>query len=152
LQEILPHLTSLGELSLAEWERVKDTIPDPVIRSRVEHVVTEDDRVLKARLSLEQGDLATFGRLMKASHESLRDQYEVTGFELDTLFEEASAIDGCIGTRMTGAGFGGCSVSIVRNEAVDRFKTVVAERYTAKTGLLPTFYVCEIGDGAKELL
>lgn len=152
LQEILPHLTSLGELSLAEWERVKDTIPDPVIRSRVEHVVTEDDRVLKARLSLEQGNLATFGRLMKASHESLRDQYEVTGFELDTLFEEASAIDGCIGTRMTGAGFGGCSVSIVRNEAVDRFKTVVAERYTAKTGLLPTFYVCEIGDGAKELL
>lgn len=152
LKEKLPHLASLGELSLAEWERAKDAIPDPVIRSRVEHVVTEDDRVLKARSSLEQGDLATFGRLMKASHESLRDQYEVTGFELDTLYEEASAIDGCIGTRMTGAGFGGCNVSIVRNEAVDRFKAVVAERYTAKTGLVPTFYVCEIGDGAKELL
>ncbi|PYI54934.1 galactokinase [Paenibacillus flagellatus] len=151
LKEKIPSLASLGELSLEQWEAAKDAVADPVIRSRVEHVVTEDDRVLKARASLERGDLVTFGELMKASHESLRDLYEVTGFELDTLFEEASAIDGCIGTRMTGAGFGGCSVSVVRDEAVESFQRLVAERYTAKTGLVPSFYVCEIGDGAKEL-
>lgn len=151
IHEKLPGLTSLGELSLADWERVKSAIPDPLIRSRVEHVVTEDDRVLKACSNLEQGDIMAFGRLMKASHESLRDLYEVTGFELDTLFEEACAIDGCIGTRMTGAGFGGCTVSIVRDEAVETFQQVVAERYTAKTGLTPTFYVCDIGGGARQL-
>jgi len=151
IREKLPQLGSLGELSLAEWERVKDAIPDPLIRSRVEHVVTEDDRVLAARACLAQGDLAAFGKLMNASHESLRDLYEVTGFELDTLYEEARAVEGCVGTRMTGAGFGGCSVSIVRDEAVETFQRIVAERYTAKTGLVPTFYVCEIGDGAKQL-
>jgi len=151
IQEKLTGLSSLGELSLAEWERVQDAIPDPLIRSRVEHVVTEDDRVLKACSSLEQGDLAAFGELMKASHVSLRDLYEVTGFELDTLFEEACAIEGCIGTRMTGAGFGGCTVSIVRDEAVEAFQRIVAERYTAKTGLTPSFYVCDIGDGARQL-
>ncbi|TNJ67446.1 galactokinase [Paenibacillus hemerocallicola] len=151
LKEKLPGLGSLGELSLGQWEQLKSAIPDPLIRSRAEHVVTEDDRVLKARASLEQGDLVTFGKLMNASHESLRDLYEVTGFELDTLYEEASAVEGCVGTRMTGAGFGGCNVSIVRNEAVDEFQRAVAERYTAKTGLVPSFYVCEIGDGAKEL-
>lgn len=152
IKEKLPQLGSIGELSLEQWEQVKDAIPDPLIRSRVEHVVTEDDRVLKARSSLGRGDLATFGKLMNASHESLRDLYEVTGFELDTLYEEARAIDGCVGTRMTGAGFGGCNVSVVRNDAVETFQQIVAERYTAKTGLVPTFYVCEIGDGAKEIL
>jgi galactokinase len=151
IKQKLPELGSIGELSLAEWEQVKSAIPDALIASRVEHVVTEDGRVLKARSSLGEGDLETFGKLMKASHESLRDLYEVTGFELDTLYEEASAIEGCIGTRMTGAGFGGCNVSVVRDEAVEMFQRVVAERYTAKTGLVPTFYVCEIGDGAKEL-
>src|SRR5690606_32930350 len=146
-----PSLNSIGELSLAQWEEVKDAIADPLIRNRVEHVVTEDDRVLKARASLGQGDLATFGQLMNASHESLRDLYEVAGCELDTLYEEARAIEGCIGTRMTGAGFGGCNVSVVRSEAVETFQREVAKNYTAKTGLVPTFYVCDIGDGAKEL-
>jgi galactokinase len=88
---------------------------------------------------------------MKASHESLRDLYEVTGMELDALFEEASKIEGCIGTRMTGAGFGGCNVSIVKDEAVEAFQKTVSERYTARTGLVPSFYVCDIGDGAKEI-
>ncbi|MDF2713447.1 MAG: galactokinase [Paenibacillus sp.] len=151
LKEKLPHLGSLGELSLEQWEQVKSAISDPLIRSRVEHVVTEDDRVLRARSSLEQGDLATFGKLMNASHESLRDLYEVTGFELDTLYDVASAIEGCVGTRMTGAGFGGCNVSVVKDEAVEKFRSAVAEQYTTKTGLVPSFYVCEIGDGAKEL-
>lgn len=151
LKEKLPRLENLGELSLEQWEQVKSAISDPIIRNRTEHVVTEDDRVLRARSSLEQGDLATFGKLMNASHESLRDLYEVTGFELDTLYEVASAVEGCVGTRMTGAGFGGCNVSIVKDEAVETFQRTVAEQYTAKTGLVPSFYVCEIGDGAKEL-
>lgn len=152
LQTKMPELTSLGELTLAQWEQVKDSISDSLIRSRAEHVVTEDDRVLRARASLEQGDLTAFGRLMKGSHESLRDLYEVTGFELDTLFEEACAAPGCIGTRMTGAGFGGCTVSIVQAADVEAFQAHVAGRYTSKTGLVPTFYVCEIGDGAKEII
>ncbi|MEF3301814.1 galactokinase [Paenibacillus sp. GYB003] len=151
IREKLPQLGSLGELSIEQWERVRDAIPDPLIAARVQHVVTEDARVLEARSRLEQGDLAAFGKLMNASHESLRDLYEVTGFELDTLYEVASAIDGCIGTRMTGAGFGGCNVSIVRDDAAEAFQREVAERYTAQTGLVPSFYVCEIGDGAKEL-
>lgn len=151
IKEKLPHLGSLGELSLAQWGQVKDVIPDPIVARRVEHVVAEDERVLAARARLEQGDLAAFGGLMRASHESLRDLYEVTGFELDTLYEEAAAVEGCVGTRMTGAGFGGCTVSIVRDEAVEAFQRLVAERYTAKTGLVPSFYVCEIGDGAREL-
>ncbi|RKN84587.1 galactokinase [Paenibacillus ginsengarvi] len=151
IKEKLPQLGSLGELSLAQWEEVRSAIPDELIRARVEHVVSEDARVLEAKDRLEQGDLAAFGKLMNASHESLRDLYEVTGFELDTLYEVASAIEGCVGTRMTGAGFGGCNVSVVRDEAVDEFRRMVAERYTAKTGLVPSFYVCDIGDGAKEL-
>jgi galactokinase len=151
LRARIPGLNSLGELTLERWNEVKDAIADPVIRNRAEHVVTENDRVLKARACLEQGDLPGFGRLMKASHESLRDLYEVTGTELDTLFEEAGKIEGCIGTRMTGAGFGGCNVSIVRDESVETFQKIVSERYTARTGLVPSFYVCDIGDGAKEI-
>ncbi|MFK7696435.1 galactokinase [Paenibacillus sp. HJGM_3] len=151
IQERLPGLSSLGELSVQEWERVKDAITDPVVANRVEHVVREDDRVLRAKSSLDAGDLATFGELMNQSHESLRDLYEVTGFELDTLYAVAREVDGCIGTRMTGAGFGGCNVSLVREDAVDAFRQTVGERYTARTGLVPSFYVCDIGDGAIEI-
>lgn len=88
---------------------------------------------------------------MIQSHDSLRDLYEVTGFELDTLVEEALKIDGTAGSRMTGAGFGGCTVSIVKEEAVDRFISEVGKGYTAKTGLVPTFYVTEVGDGGREI-
>lgn len=146
-----PELSSLGELSVEAWEQVRHVLTDPVIANRVEHVVREDDRVVRAKSSLAAGDLATFGLLMKQSHESLRDLYEVTGFELDTLFAVARDVDGCIGTRMTGAGFGGCNVSLVREDAVDTFRSIVNERYTQQTGLVPSFYVCDIGDGAKEI-
>lgn len=151
LRTRFPQLESLGELTLVQWESAKDAIADEVLAKRAEHVVTENDRVLEAQMSMARGDLARFGQLMNASHESLRDLYEVTGPELDALYEEARAVEGCIGTRMTGAGFGGCNVSIVRDEAVEAFKRLVAERYTARTGLTPAFYVCEIGDGAREL-
>ena len=152
IQQQLPQVHCLGDVSYNEWVNVKSAIDNEVIRRRVEHVITEDDRVLRARKSLQENDLNTFGELMKKSHESLRDLYEVTGFELDTLFEEAAKIAGCIGTRMTGAGFGGCNVSLVKEEAVAAFQKQVAENYTARTGLEPTFYVCEIGDGTKEIL
>ncbi|MDF2815947.1 MAG: galactokinase [Paenibacillus sp.] len=151
IRQTLPELASLGELSVEAWEQVKHLIEDPVIRNRVEHVVCEDDRVLRARMSLSNHDLSTFGSLMKQSHESLRDLYEVTGFELDTLYAVAREVDGCIGTRMTGAGFGGCNVSLVREDAVESFKRIIRDQYTLKTGLTPSFYVCDIGDGAKEI-
>ncbi|MBZ5753120.1 galactokinase [Metabacillus rhizolycopersici] len=148
----MPHVKSLGDVSLEGWEKVRHVIKDDVISRRIEHVITENERVIEAMKALEENDINQFGRLMKKSHESLRDFYEVTGVELDTLFEEASKIDGCIGTRMTGAGFGGCNVSFVKEDAVDTFKAKVAEKYTEKTGLVPTFYICEIGDGAKEMI
>ncbi|WP_409295785.1 galactokinase [Peribacillus sp. SCS-26] len=152
LQQELPHIKNLGDVSMDQWEKVKHLIQDSIIRARAEHVISENERVLLATRKLQENDLPAFGELMKKSHESLRDLYEVTGFELDTLFEEASAVPGCIGTRMTGAGFGGCNVSLVREDAVEEFKKLVAEGYTAKTGLNPDFYVCEIGDGAKEII
>ncbi|OYD09790.1 galactokinase [Paludifilum halophilum] len=151
IQQRLPHVHRLGDLTPGEWESVKDEMPDQVIRRRVDHVVSETKRVLLAAESLQQHDLQAFGQWMKQSHESLRDQYQVTGVELDTLFEEARRIPGCIGTRMTGAGFGGCHISLVKEEAVKRFQKEVADRYTRKTGLIPTFHICDIGDGTREM-
>jgi galactokinase len=151
LRRVKPDLRDLGALSLSEWEELKENIEDPVIRARVEHVVSEDHRVLEAVRSLEENDLVRFGQLMIQSHDSLRDLYEVTGRELDALVEAALSVEGCIGSRMTGAGFGGCTVSLVREEAVDQFKQQVEERYTEATGLTPTFYVCDVGDGVKEI-
>lgn len=151
LRRVKPGLRDLGALSLDEWEELKRHIEDPVTRARVEHVVSEDHRVLEAVRSLEENDLIRFGQLMIQSHESLRDLYEVTGRELDALVEAALSINGCIGSRMTGAGFGGCTVSLVREEAVERFKEQVEKRYTEATGLTPTFYVCDVGDGVKEI-
>lgn len=150
IKKVMPHVQALGDLRSDEWEKVRHVIKDHVIRRRVEHVITENERVLAAMKVLEANDLKEFGELMIASHESLRDLYEVTGIELDTIFEEASKIDGCIGTCMTGAGFGGCTVSLVKEGAIDMFKENVAENYTVKTGLVPAFYICEIGGGAKE--
>ncbi|PLR96924.1 galactokinase [Bacillus sp. T33-2] len=151
IQKQLPNVKSLGDVSYAEWEKVRYAIEDGTIRRRVEHVITENGRVISARKALEENDLDAFGELMNQSHESLRDLYEVTGFELDVLFEEASKAPGCVGTRMTGAGFGGCNVSLVKEESVGNFKQAVAANYTARTGLEPDFYVCEIGDGTKEI-
>ncbi|MGA9173619.1 MAG: galactokinase, partial [Thermoactinomyces sp.] len=151
IQQVKPDVRSLGELSYDEWSRLRFTITDPVIRKRVEHVISENERVIQATQSLAKNDLQTFGELMQKSHESLRDLYEVTGKELDVLFEAACQVQGCIGSRMTGAGFGGCSISLVAGDQVEEFKETVTRVYKEKTGLTPTFYVCEIGDGAKEM-
>ncbi|MBQ4527988.1 MAG: galactokinase [Clostridia bacterium] len=152
LKKAMPEKNCLGEISMAEFEAHKHLITDPVVLKRVTHVIGEDDRVLSAVDALKCGDIEKFGKLMNASHDSLRDDYEVTGFELDTMVEEARKIDGVLGSRMTGAGFGGCTVSIVEADSVDEFISQVGKNYEAKTGIKPSFYVTETGDGGKEII
>jgi galactokinase len=152
LRRSLPETDCLGDITWAQYTQYADTIRDAVIRKRVAHVITEDERVLNSVEALRHNDLSAFGRLMTASHESLRELYEVTGPELDTLVAEALRIDGVLGSRMTGAGFGGCTVSIVKTGAVDRFMHTVGESYRIKTGLKASFYIAETGDGVREVL
>jgi len=142
---------SLGELTEETFEQYKDAIDSDVRKKRAKHAVYENQRTLQAVAALKAGDIALFGELMNASHVSLRDDYEVTGKELDTLVEEAWKVDGVIGSRMTGAGFGGCTVSIVKDEAIDTFIEKVGEAYLKKIGYAADFYVVEIGDGPCKL-
>ena len=144
-------ISSLGELSEEEFEQYKGAIKDEDRMKRAKHAVYENQRTIHAVEALQKGDLEQFGKLMNESHVSLRDDYEVTGIELDTLAEEAWKIDGVIGSRMTGAGFGGCSVSIVKNGAVDIFIEQVGKAYLEKIGYAADFYVVEIGDGPVRL-
>jgi galactokinase len=142
---------NLGKIDYQKFLEIEDRIPDPVLQRRARHVISEDKRVLSASEALNANDLETFGRLMNESHDSLRDDYQVTGEELDTLVEEARKIDGVLGSRMTGAGFGGCTVSLVRSDATEDFIDRVGENYRARTSLKPEFYVTKIRDGAKKL-
>ena len=144
-------INSLGELTEAQFEQYKDAIKDEVRQRRAKHAVYENQRTIKAVEALKKNDVKLFGELMNASHVSLRDDYEVTGIELDTLVEEAWNVDGVIGSRMTGAGFGGCTVSIVKDEAVDNFIEKVGTAYKEKIGYAADFYVVEIGDGPVKL-
>ncbi len=152
LQNINPNLNSLGELTEDGFEKLKSSISDPVRVKRAKHAVYENQRTVKAVAALKENDIIEFGRLMNQSHESLSKDYEVTGVELDTLVEEAWKIDGVIGSRMTGAGFGGCTVSIVKDEAVDAFIKNVGDAYEKKIGYAADFYVVEIGDGPKRII
>lgn len=138
----------LGELDEAQFEHYQSAISDPVCRRRAKHAVYENQRTIKAVQALKDDDIAEFGRLMNASHVSLRDDYEVTGAELDTLVEAAWEQPGVIGSRMTGAGFGGCTVSIVKDEAIDAFIEKVGQIYKEKIGYAADFYVVQIGKGA----
>lgn len=144
-------INALGEISWADFLKVEAKIEDSTVRRRARHVVSEIQRTTDAVTALKAGDLEKFGVLMNGSHDSLRDDYEVTGLELDTMVEEGRKIAGVIGTRMTGGGFGGCTVSLVKDEAVDTFITQVGANYEKRTGLKPLFYVAEIGDGGKKL-
>ena len=150
LQQVVK-VETLGDLSEEEFEQYKDAIQDPVRVRRARHAVYENQRTRKAAEALRQGDLAEFGRLMNESHVSLRDDYEVTGIELDTLAETAWEQPGVIGSRMTGAGFGGCTVSIVKNDAIDAFIENVGKKYESVIGYAADFYVVEAGDGARRL-
>ena len=140
-------IEGLGNLTEEQFETYKFAIKDEVRVRRAKHAVYENQRTLKAVAALEANDIVQFGQLMNASHVSLRDDYEVTGIELDTLVEEAWKVVGVIGSRMTGAGFGGCTVSIVKDEAIEAFKKQVGEAYLAKIGYAADFYVVEVGDG-----
>lgn len=151
LKQAMPEKTCLGEISFDEFEKHCHLLTDDVILRRIRHVITEDDRVLKSMEALNNGNIIKFGEYMNGSHDSLRDDYEVTCFELDTMVEEARKIKGVLGSRMTGAGFGGCTVSIVEDYAVDTFISEVGKNYEEKTGLKPEFYVTEIGNGGTEI-
>ncbi len=141
----------LCELNNKEFQDIEFLLSNDIVRRRAKHVVSENQRVFQAIDALKQGQLEEFGRLMNASHDSLRDDYEVTGIELDTMVEEARKLDGVLGSRMTGAGFGGCTVSLVKDETVETFIKTVGENYKKKIGIEADFYVAEIGDGAKRL-
>jgi len=149
--QTVKNITALGELTEEEFEDVKDCIGDPIKIKRAKHAVYENQRTLKAVKALEANNLELFGKLMNASHVSLRDDYEVTGIELDTLVELAWATEGVIGARMTGAGFGGCTVSIVKDECIDNFKETIAVKYKEKIGYEPSFYVVSTSDGTRKI-
>ena len=141
----------LGELTVEEFNKVKHFIKDEEQLKRATHAVTENERAKVAVEFLKKDDIKTFGELMNKSHISLRDDYEVTGLELDSLVEAAWEEVGTVGARMTGAGFGGCTVSIVKNAEVDNFIKNVGKKYKEKTGLEASFYIANIGDGARKL-
>lgn len=148
---LLKPINALVEVSWDEFENIEDKFKNETAKKRARHVISEIKRTEDAVKELKAGNLVKFGELMNGSHDSLRDDYEVTGHELDTMVEEARKIDGVIGSRMTGGGFGGCTVSLVEEDAVDTFIEQVGQNYKAKTGLSPEFYVAEIGDGGKKL-
>ncbi|EFU41914.1 galactokinase [Paenibacillus vortex V453] len=145
LQNELPALTYLAQLNPDQFVTLQDNIQDETVRRRAQHVVEENQRVLDSVKALKNGDLESFGQYMNQSHDSLRYLYEVTGDELDALVEEAQRIPGTLGSRMTGAGFGGCTVSLVHEDAVECFIAEVGQQYESRTGLKPDFYVCGVG-------
>ena len=144
-------IQSLGELSIEEFNKSEKLIKNEINRKRAKHAVYENQRTIKAQKELMEGNLEEFGRLMNESHVSLRDDYEVTGIELDTMVEIAWNQEGVIGSRMTGAGFGGCTISIVKKDAVDKFIANVGKEYKERVGLNADFYIVNISDGAKKL-
>ena len=141
----------LCSLSVEEFNKVGSAVKDEVIYKRVRHCVTEMDRVLKAVDALKANDLKSLGQLLYASHNSLRDDYEVTGIELDTLVSEAAKHPGCIGARMTGAGFGGCAIALVHKDSTEDFIAKVQDAYTKVVGYNGGFFACASGDGVREL-
>ena len=151
LRTVRPELKNLAELSEAEFVQIKHAITDPIALKRAEHVVGECQRTIDAVAALKAGNIELFGKLMCQSHVSLRDNYEVTGLHLDTLAEEAWKIDGVIGSRMTGGGFGGCTVSLVKESNIPDFIEKVGAAYKAKTGIQADFYVAEISDGVHKI-
>ena len=140
-------IKGLGDLSEEEFEKYKSAIKDEVRVRRAKHAVYENQRTIRAVEALKKNDIKLFGELMNASHVSLRDDYEVSCEEIDILVEEAWKIPGVIGSRITGGGFGGCTVSIVKDEAIDTFKEQVERAYEEKTGRTAEFYIVEIGNG-----
>lgn len=151
LEEIRKYkdVKNLCQLSTGEFEECAMYIGDPDRRNRARHVVYENERVKKAAAALKSGEIEVLGELINKSHESLRDLYEVTGPDLDRIVEAATGCAGCIGARMTGAGFGGCAIAIVRADRVDDFIRHVSDEYLDRTGYRADFYITGIGDGTR---
>lgn len=144
-------IQTLGDLTEEEFEMHKNAIQDPIRQKRAKHAVYENQRTIRAVEALKNNDVELFGKLMNASHQSLRDDYEVSCEEIDILVDLAQAMPGVLGSRITGGGFGGCTVSIVKNDTVDRFVEEIGKAYQEKVGHEAEFYVVEIGDGAGRL-
>jgi galactokinase len=151
LRQALPGIRALRDVTVADFERYQEVLPE-VIRRRCHHVVTENERTLAASEALGRGCLEEMGRLMKESHLSLRDDYEVSCAELDLLVEIAGNFKDCLGARMTGGGFGGSTVNLVRREALSEFQEVINREYPRVTNISPGIYVSNAGDGAKEVV
>ena len=152
LQDNGVDIKALCELTPAKWEDVKHFVSDEIIQKRAKHCVYENQRVLDAVLALKAGDLKKLGSLLNESHASLKNDYEVTGLELDTLAETSQKQPGCLGSRMTGAGFGGCAIALVHKDNVDGFIENVQKEYTARVGYSAGFFVCSSGDGVSRFL
>ena len=150
LQKVVD-IKTLGDLDEAAFEANKDAIKDPIRQKRAKHAVKENQRTIQAVAALRAGDIVRFGQLMNQSHISLRDDYEVSCEEIDILVDLAWQLPGVIGSRITGGGFGGCTVSIVKNDAVDTFTETIGQAYKEKVGHEAEFYIVDIGDGAKRL-
>jgi galactokinase len=150
LREFLPGIEQLRDVSVADFERNAGRLPEVICR-RCRHVVTEDARTLAAADALRRGRLEDVGRLMRRSHESLRDDYEVSCAELDFLAETAWGLAGVVGSRMTGGGFGGSTVSLVRRDALDDYERMIKAEYARRFGHAPAIYVTEAGGGAEEI-
>ena len=150
LQKVIS-ISSLGDLSESAFEKYKDAISSPIVRKRAKHAVYENQRTIRAVSALKNNNIELFGQLMNASHESLRYDYEVSCEEIDFLVDLAQAMPGVIGSRITGGGFGGCTVSIVKNDTVEHFIDSIGKEYLKRTGHKAEFYVVDIGDGARIL-
>lgn len=144
-------IKTLGELTSEQFEAHKFIIKDDILEKRAKHAVYENERTMLAKHVLQQNDLVQFGQLLNASHHSLQYDYEVTGIELDTLALTAQSFEGCLGARMTGAGFGGCAIALVHQDKVNEFIDYVGQKYTEVIGYSASFYVANIGQGARQI-
>jgi galactokinase len=151
LAQRLNGVSALRDVTLSQLESAGQDLPEVIYR-RCRHVISENARVVQAAAALERGDLDEFGRLMGESHRSLRDDYEVSCHELDLMVSFANSLPGTFGARMTGGGFGGCTVNLVSEEIVEEFKTQIANNYKEYTGIPPEIYVCRSADGAREII
>lgn len=151
LQKVM-EIHSLGDLNEESFEANRKQIGDEVLERRACHALTENERTLKAKEALTNGDLALFGQLLNQSHQSLKEDYEVTGIELDTLVTAAQEQPGVLGARMTGAGFGGCAIALVKEEQLADFQEKVNQRYQEKIGYAADFYLAHIHDGAQKIM
>ena len=145
------NISALCELTPAEWKKYSSLVVDPILNKRAKHCIEENQRVIDAASTLKAGNLEKLGQLLNASHKSLKEDYEVTGIELDTLAETAQKQEGCLGARMTGAGFGGCAIALVHKDKIEAFTENVQNAYIKAIGYKAGFFVCETGDGVKAI-